>query len=64
MIGALPRYAQAPLDYRYALDEAKLLAGLDRVAERFRILITAIKARQKHLGVAIKVQIYKRTAAC
>lgn len=33
MIGALPRYAQAPLDYRYPLDAAMpWLAGCPRVA--------------------------------
>ena len=57
MIGSLPRYAQAPLDYRYALDAAMpLLAGVNSVAVTCRIPVLSAEIDQRVSSVSPKGQ--------
>lgn len=57
MIGSLPRYAQAPLDYRYALDAAMpLLAGANSVAVACRIPVLSAEIDQRVSCISPKGQ--------
>ena len=57
MIGSLPRYAQAPLDYRYALDAAMpLLARANSVAVTCRIPVLSAEIGQRVSSVSPKGQ--------